>query len=149
MATISSIPPELLLDILKQTVNLSLLTQPLIVHGQFTQLSSKCRTCCLRQLSGVCKVWQAIVQEEFLGKEIVFGAYGSEKDEEVLSCVKKNEARAAKVKKVDASLRGWQGWKSLPIVAAPSEAEGEEESTGFLQTREAQLEKQRQQVLSR
>lgn len=149
MATISSVPPELLLDILTQAVTLSLFTAPLVVHGQFTQVPSMCRTCCYRQFASVSKTWSEIIRQEFLGKEIIFGAHGSEKDEEVLSCVSKNGDRAAKVKNIDASLRGWQGWKSLPTVTASTHVEGEEESHGFLETREAQLEKQRQQVLNR
>ncbi|GAA5914960.1 uncharacterized protein JCM6883_001776 [Sporobolomyces salmoneus] len=149
MTTIYSIPPELLIDILSQAMTLSLFTPPLLIHGQFSQLPTKCRTCCYRQFAGVCKTWNEIVREEFMGKEIVFGAQATEKDEEILSCVMENETKAGKVKKVDASLRGWQGWKSLPMINAATEIEGEEESNGFLQTREAQLEKQRQQILNR
>ena len=151
MASISTIPPELLLDILSITVTSSLFTQPLIVHGQFSQLPSMCRTCCYRQIAGVCSTWAQIVREEFMARETVFGVYGSEKDEEVLTYVMKDQGKASRVKKIDASLRGWQGWKSLPPVASfdtMTEEDGEE-TTGFLQTREVQLEKQRQQVLSR
>ncbi|GAA6010463.1 hypothetical protein JCM11491_006950 [Sporobolomyces phaffii] len=149
MASITSIPPELLLDILSQAVTLSLVTQPLIVHGQFSQLPSMCRTCCYRQIAGVCKTWAAIVQDEFMGKETVYGVFGSEKDDEVLACVTKSGAKADKLRKVDASLRGWQGWKGLPVVAAPTWHDAEEESTGFMESREVQIEKQRQQVLNR
>ena len=151
MASISTIPPELLLDILSITVTSSLFTQPLIVHGQFSQLPSMCRTCCYRQIAGVCSTWAQIVRQEFMARETVFGVYGSEKDEEVLTYVTKDQGKASGVKKVDASLRCWQGWKSLPPVASfdtTTEEDGEE-TTGFLQTREVQLEKQRQQVLSR
>lgn len=151
MASISTIPPELLLDILSIAIASSLVTQPLIVHGQFSQLPSMCRTCCYRQIAGVCSTWAQIIREEFMARETVFGVYGSEKDEEVLAYVAKDQGKASRVKKVDASLRGWQGWKSLPPVASfdtTTEEEGEG-TMGFLQTREVQLEKQRQQVLNR
>ncbi|GAA5884444.1 hypothetical protein JCM16303_005083 [Sporobolomyces ruberrimus] len=149
MTSFSSLPPELVLDILSQTMALALSTQPLVVHGQFSQLASSCKTCCYRQLAGVSKQWYQIIREEHMGKEVVFGVFGSEKDDEVLTCVKRDESKAAKLRKVDASLRGWQGWKSLPVVASSVEGEGEVDSNGFQETREVQLEKQRQQVLNR
>ncbi|GAA5941501.1 uncharacterized protein JCM15063_006120 [Sporobolomyces koalae] len=149
MASINTIPPELLLDILSQAISSSLMTEPLIVHGQFSQLASSCRTCCYRQIAGVCSTWATIVREQFVGRQTVFGVHGSEADDRVLACVTKNAARAKRVKTVDASLRGWQGWKSLPVLPHTTTEEPEEETIGFLQTREVQIEKQRQQILER
>ncbi|GAA6063196.1 hypothetical protein JCM10212_000498 [Sporobolomyces blumeae] len=145
---LSTLPPELVRDILAFAISSSLLTQPIVVHGQFAQLPSTCRTCCYRQVASICSTFADIVRRDYLGRDVVFGVYGSAKDDEVLACVEKHVERARQVRSIDASLRGWQGWRSLPTVGAVDEP-NEEGSVGFLETREVQLEKQRRQVLER
>ncbi|BGP38675.1 hypothetical protein JCM10449v2_002610 [Rhodotorula kratochvilovae] len=106
MATLSMLPPELLLKILTHALTTSLLTPPLLVHGQFTTLASTCRTCAYRHVADVSRLWRAIAQE-VLGKEVTLanGCGSADRDEQIVKVVEGDAARANNVRKVDASLR--------------------------------------------
>ncbi|GAA5855442.1 hypothetical protein JCM8547_007831 [Rhodosporidiobolus lusitaniae] len=152
-ATLSSLPPELLLKILLHACTTARLSGPLLVHDQFTQLETSCRSCVYRNLTGVCKEWREIVRE-IMGREVVLanGCGSEKKDEEVLALIATDEGRARNVKVVDAGLRratcGWAGWP----VPQNTEASGESQSAnveGGITTRGVELERIREQCLNR
>ncbi|GAA5873528.1 hypothetical protein JCM1840_005954 [Sporobolomyces johnsonii] len=150
--SLSSLPPELLLEVLAVACTSSLFTPPLILHGQFTAVPLQCRTCTYRSLAGVCRTWRIMIREEIMGREVMLGVLGGEKDEQVLECVKGDVARAGMVRKVDASLRGWRGWTGTgweSAAAAGEAGSAEEGQSGYVGSREVELERQRQQMLCR
>ncbi|GAA5924024.1 hypothetical protein JCM1841_001830 [Sporobolomyces salmonicolor] len=151
-ASLSSLPPELLLEVLAVACTSSLFSPPLILDGQFATVPLRCRTCTYRALAGVCRTWRTLIREEILGREVVLGVPGEEQDEQVLECLKGDVARAGMVRKVDASLREWSGWSGTGWESAAGTAEARsapEGQSGFQGLREVEREKQREQLLCR
>ncbi|GAA5966851.1 hypothetical protein JCM21900_001174 [Sporobolomyces salmonicolor] len=93
-ASLSSLPPELLLEVLAVACTSNVFSPPLILDGQFATVPLRCRRCTYRTLAGVCRTWCTLIREEILGREVVLGVPGEEKDQEVLKCLKGDVARA-------------------------------------------------------
>ena len=122
----AQLPPELLLKIIHATLTSALLSTPLVVHGQFSQLPSACSGCVYRRLACVCRLWRSLAREVRC-KEVVLGA--AERDAQILQRLEAESARALGVRTIDASLRGAHGgWIPVP---APSVRDGGETDDGF------------------
>lgn len=156
MASLSSVPPELLVKVLTHALTTSLVSGPFVVHGQFATLSITCRTCAYRQVASVCRLWRAIAQE-VLGKEVTFanGCGSAERDEQVVKAVETDPRRANNVRHIDASLRrAVCSWRAPP---PPSHGDGDasEEAVlsggddAFISSRQVQAERWHAQCLAR
>ncbi|GAA6002328.1 uncharacterized protein JCM10292_006604 [Rhodotorula paludigena] len=156
MATLSSIPPELLIKILHHSLTTALQTPPVLVHGQFTTLSTTCRTCAYRNIAGVCKTWRAIAQE-IMGRDVTLanGCGSAEKDEQVVQILEKYPHRANNVRLIDASLRramcSWSAWAVPGADGAGYDDSGSSSSdaANMISTRQAQAERWHEQCLAR
>ncbi|GAA5899929.1 hypothetical protein JCM8208_005544 [Rhodotorula glutinis] len=157
MSTLAAVPHELLLKILRHALTTSLISEPLLVHGQFAHLTVTCRTCAYRQVASVCRLWRAIAQE-VLGKDVVFanGCGSAERDELVVKAVEHDSGRASNVRHVDVSLRrAVCSWGAPPLGAGGVDGESSEEAVmsggddAFISSREVQAERWHAQCLAR
>ena len=127
----AQLPPELLLKIIHATLTSALLSTPLVVHGQFSQLPASCSGCVYRRLACVSRLWRSLARE-IRCKNVVLAAAGcgsAERDEQVLKRLEAEPARALGVRTIDGSLRGAHGgWIPVP---APAVGDGGETDDGF------------------
>lgn len=127
----AQLPPELLLKIIHDTLTSALLSTPLVVHGQFSQLTTSCSGCVYRRLARVSRLWQNLARAVRC-KDVVLAAAGcgsTERDEQVLERLEAEPARALGVRTIDASLRGAHGgWIPVP---APAVGDGGDTDDGF------------------
>ncbi|GAA5851052.1 hypothetical protein JCM9279_005270 [Rhodotorula babjevae] len=156
MSVLAAVPHELLLKILRHALTTSLVSELLLVHGQFAHLSITCRTCAYRQVASVCRLWRAIAQE-VLGKDVVFanGCGSAERDELVVKAVEHDAWRAANVRHVDVSLRRAVCSWGAPPPGAGGVGDSSEEAVmsggddAFISSREVQAERWHAQCLAR
>ncbi|GAA5942512.1 hypothetical protein JCM3775_000245 [Rhodotorula graminis] len=157
MPTLSAVPHELLLKVIRHALTTSLISEPLLVHGQFAHLTVTCRTCAYRQVASVCRLWRAIAQE-VLGQDVTFanGCGSAERDELVVKALEHDPWRASNVRHVDVSLRraacGWGAPPSGVDVVGDQSSEAAVMSGGddaFISSREVQAERWHAQCLAR
>jgi len=148
MSSLAAVPHELLLNILRHALTTSLISEPLLVHGQFAHLTVTCRTCAYRQVASVCRLWRAIAQE-VLGKGVTFanGCGSAERDELVVKAVEHDPWRASNVRHVDVSLRRAVCSWGAPLPGGGAGGESSEEAVlsggedAFISSREVQAER--------
>ena len=156
MSSLAAVPHELLLNILRHALTTSLISEPLLVHGQFAHLTVTCRTCAYRQVASVCRLWRAIAQE-VLGKGVTFanGCGSAERDELVVKAVEHDPWRASNVRHVDVSLRRAVCSWGAPLPGGGAGGESSEEAVlsggedAFISSREVQAERWHAQCLAR
>lgn len=126
------LPPELLLKIIHATLTSALLSTPLVVHGQFSHLSTTCGGCVYRRLACVSRLWQSLARQVRC-KDVVLAAAGcgsAERDGQILHRLEAEPTRALGVRTIDASLRGaYGGW--VPVPAPPPVRNGGETDDGL------------------
>ncbi|KAG0667540.1 hypothetical protein C6P46_000074 [Rhodotorula mucilaginosa] len=129
----AQLPPELLLKIIHATLTTALLSAPLVVHGQFSQLPVTCSGCVYRRLACVSRLWRSLAREVRC-QDVVLAAAGgcgsAERDAQVLQRLEAEPTRALGVRTIDASLRGAHGgW--IPVPAPSVRDDGGETDDGI------------------
>ena len=100
-----TLPPELLLQILGHALSTAL-HEPCIVHSQFAEITTSCRTCTFRALCLVSRQFGGLVQEVGAGSIVLDRSGRGVRDDGAVVRWVRMKGWGAWVKEVDASLRG-------------------------------------------